>query len=123
MKIAELSTRYPPGPGGVERHVREISTRLALGGDPVGVFTTDLKREFPWQRLDASVPGPRRLDGVTIHRLRAFSLPGELHYPFVRGLEKALARDRPRSSTSTPTARTRLRSRAASRARSRPPSC
>ena len=61
----------------------------------MGVFTTDLKREFPWQRLDASVPRTETLDGVTIHRLRAFSLPGELHYPFVRGLEKALARDHP----------------------------
>ncbi|MCI4357761.1 MAG: glycosyltransferase family 4 protein [Thermoplasmata archaeon] len=95
MKIAELSTRYPPGPGGVERHVREIAVRLAQGGDSVGVYTTELEREYPWRRLDRSVPREEVRDGVSIHRLRAISLPGEFHYPFVRGLATALRRDRP----------------------------
>jgi glycosyltransferase involved in cell wall biosynthesis len=95
VRIAELSTRYPPGPGGVERHVREIATRLAARGDSVGVYTTELYREFPLERLDPSVPREETKDGVRVRRLPVFSLPGELHYPFIRGLERALERDRP----------------------------
>jgi glycosyltransferase involved in cell wall biosynthesis len=95
VKIAELSTRYPPGPGGVERHVREVSVRLAARGHAVDVFTTDLYREYPWQRLAADVPRFETLDGVSIHRLPAWSLPGELHYPFFRRLNAALRASAP----------------------------
>jgi glycosyltransferase involved in cell wall biosynthesis len=95
VKIAELSTRYPPGPGGVERHVREISVRLAARGHRVEAFTTDLYREFPWQPLAPDVPREQVVDGVSVHRLHAWSLPGELHYPFVRGLNGALATSEP----------------------------
>jgi glycosyltransferase involved in cell wall biosynthesis len=96
VKIAELSTRYPPGPGGVERHVREVSVRLAARGHAVEAFTSDLYREFPgMQRLGAEVPREEVVDGVTIHRLPVWSLPGELHYPFFRGLDRALARSAP----------------------------
>lgn len=95
MRIAQLSTRYPPGSGGVERHVAEVSKRLARRGHEVSVYTTDLEREFPLVRLPREVPRTERVDGVTVHRLPAFSLPGELHYPFVRGLRAALRRDRP----------------------------
>lgn len=95
MKIAQLSTRYPPAPGGVERHVGEISRRLVQRGHTVTAYATDLYREFPWQPLPADVHRRERLEGVDVVRLRAWSLPGELHYPFVRGLERAIARDRP----------------------------
>jgi glycosyltransferase involved in cell wall biosynthesis len=95
VKVAQLSTRYPPGPGGVERHVAELATRLGTRGHSVDVYTTDLYREFPMQRLPATVPREERAPFGAIHRLPAWSLPGELHYPFFRGLEKALARDRP----------------------------
>jgi glycosyltransferase involved in cell wall biosynthesis len=90
VKIAELTTRYPPGPGGVERHVREISVRLVRRGHSVDVFTTDLYREYPWQRLGPEVPRSEVVDGVSLHRLPAWSLPSELHYPFFRGLNRAL---------------------------------
>lgn len=96
MKIAELSTRYPPGPGGVERHVREISVRLAARGHRIEAFTSDLYREFPgMQRLGPEVPREQTLDGVIVHRLPVWSLPSELHYPFFRGLDRALARSAP----------------------------
>ncbi len=95
MKVAQLSTRYPPGPGGVERHVAELAPRLAERGHRVDVYTSDLYREFPWQRLPASVPREERTEFGAVHRLRVWSLPGELHYPFFRGLDRALARDRP----------------------------
>ncbi len=95
MKIAELATRYPPGPGGVERHVEEIARRFAVRGDGVTVLTSDLYREFPWQRLAPDVPRTEQRAGVAIRRLPVWSLPGELHYPFFRGLGSALAALRP----------------------------
>jgi len=95
VKIAQLATRYPPGPGGVERHVAEVARRLVARGETVSVYATDLYREFPWQRLDPSVPRTTDEGGIRVQRLRAWSLPGELHYPFVRGLGRALERDAP----------------------------
>jgi len=61
----------------------------------VTAFTTDLYREFPMQRLDASVARRETSDGVRILRLPAWSLPGELHYPFFRGLGRALRAESP----------------------------
>jgi glycogen(starch) synthase len=95
VKVAQLSTRYPPGPGGVERHVAELARRLGARGHTVDVYTSDLYREFPMQRLPATVPREERTPFGAVHRLRVRSLPGELHYPFFRGLDAALARDRP----------------------------
>ena len=95
MKIAQLSTRYPPGPGGVERHVSELATRLGARGHSVGVYSSELYREYPMQRLPSAVPREERTAFGIVHRLPVWSLPGELHYPFFRGLEKALVRDRP----------------------------
>jgi glycosyltransferase involved in cell wall biosynthesis len=95
VRVAQLATRYPPGPGGVERHVHELVPRLAARGHTVDVFTSDLYREFPWQRLAADVPREETLPAGTVHRLPVWSLPGELHYTFFRGLEDALARFRP----------------------------
>ena len=95
MKIAQVSTRYPPGPGGVERHVAEVASRLGTRGHRVDVYTSDLYREFPWQRLGPEVPREETRPFGAVHRLRVRSLPGPLHYPFFRGLGAAFARDRP----------------------------
>lgn len=95
MRIAELSTRYPPGPGGVERHVGELARRLASRGDTVTVLTSDLYREYPFERLAANVPRHETRDGYFIERLPVWTLPGEAHYPFFRGLPSALRRERP----------------------------
>lgn len=95
MKIAQLSTRLPPGPGGVERHVAEISKRMAARGQLVTDYATDLFQEYPWRRLGPEVPRSESVDGVAIRRLPAWSLPGELHYPFFRGLSASLEGDRP----------------------------
>ena len=91
MKLAQLSTRYPPGPGGVERHVREITIRLGALGHHVRVLTSDLYREFPWERLDPRVPRRETTSFGRVERRRAWSLPGGLHYPFVPGISSALA--------------------------------
>jgi glycosyltransferase involved in cell wall biosynthesis len=95
VKIAQVSTRFPPGPGGVERHVAEVASRLGARGHRVDVFTSDLYREFPWQRLGAEVPREETRPFGAVHRLPVRSLPGPLHYPFFHGLEGALARHRP----------------------------
>jgi glycosyltransferase involved in cell wall biosynthesis len=95
VKVAQLSTRYPPGPGGVERHVAEVARRLGARGHSVDVLTSDLYREFPIQRLPPSVPRSERTPFGSVRRLPVWSLPGELHYPFFRGLGAALDAARP----------------------------
>jgi len=95
VKVAQVATRYPPGPGGVERHVAEIAPRLAARGHSVEVFTSDLYREFPWERLPSSVRREEPAPFGQIHRLPVWSMPGELHYTFFRGLDRALAAARP----------------------------
>ncbi|MCI4368873.1 MAG: glycosyltransferase family 4 protein [Thermoplasmata archaeon] len=95
MEIAQLSTRFPPGPGGVERHVYEVAKRLAKRGHKVTVYTSDLYREIPWQKLDPSIPRTLGVEGFTVKRLPVWTLPGELHYPFFRGLDKVLKEDAP----------------------------
>jgi glycosyltransferase involved in cell wall biosynthesis len=95
VKIAQLSTRFPPGPGGVERHVAEITPRLAARGHQVTVYTSDLYSEFPFHRLEPSIPRREVVRGVNVRRIPVFSLPSELHYPFFRGLGAALEEDRP----------------------------
>lgn len=95
MRVAQVATRYPPGPGGVERHVAELSAHLGARGHQVEVYTSELYREFPWQRLPAAVPREERQSFGSVHRLPVWSLPGAAHYTFFRGLGKALARGRP----------------------------
>ena len=95
MALAQLSTRYPPAPGGVERHVEEISRRLVARGQSVTVYTSRLYREFPWQPLPPGFAEPPSPPGLTVRRVPAWSLPGELHYPFFRGLYRQLETDRP----------------------------
>ena len=95
MKVAQLTTRYLPGPGGVERHVAEIAPRLASRGHRVDVYTSDLYREYPLERLPSNVPREEHAPFGEIHRLPVWSFPGELHYLFFRGLEGALDRNRP----------------------------
>jgi len=95
VKVAQVSTRFPPGPGGVERHVAEVALRLPARGHVVDVYTSDLLTEFPWHRLPTSVPREETRPFGRVHRLPVTSMPGPLHYPFFRNLGAALARDRP----------------------------
>ncbi len=95
MRVAQLATRYPPGPGGVERHVAELAAHLGARGHRIDVYTTELYREFPWQRLPPAVPRLESTPFGTVHRLPAWSFPGAAHYTFFRGLPRALDADPP----------------------------
>jgi len=90
VKVAQLSTRFPPAPGGVEQHVAELARRLAARGETVDVLTSDLYREYPLDRLPRTVPRSERTPFGGVRRLPVWSLPGELHYPFFRGMDRAL---------------------------------
>jgi glycosyltransferase involved in cell wall biosynthesis len=95
VRVAQLATRYPPGPGGVERHVAELASTLGRRGHQVEVYTSELYREFPFERLPATVPRDERTGFGEVHRLPVWSLPGAAHYTFFRGLLPALERARP----------------------------
>jgi len=84
LRILEVTERYPPALGGVERHVHRLAEELTRAGAEVEVVTTDLVRDRPFERASFSdadarfpvrrhralevLPGPRGL-GVMSPRL------------------------------------------------------
>jgi glycosyltransferase involved in cell wall biosynthesis len=70
MNVLQVTPRYPPQSGGVETHVREVSTRLADRGHDVTVVTAD-----------AAGTGRRRerRDGVTVRRYRSVAPGNAMH--------------------------------------------
>lgn len=95
-KVLHVPTRYPPAPGGVERHVREVALRQRARGLDARVLSSDLYTEIPWQRLAPEQRGRgAQEEGVPVARHRAFALGGDLHYPFLPGLFFALRREDP----------------------------
>ena len=49
-KVLQLTQRFPPAIGGVERHVERLATELYRAGAHVEVVTTDLARDRPFER-------------------------------------------------------------------------
>lgn len=91
-----VSTRFPPAPGGVERHVREVTARQLARGMAPSVLATDLFTEIPWKRMGSAELSVRASpEGVPVRRRRAWALGGDLHYPFVPGFYFDLRRVRP----------------------------
>lgn len=78
-----VSPGFPPDLGGVERHVHEVSTRLAAAGCEVSVLCTD--------RTGRRIGAAER-DGVRIERVRAW--PAGRDYYMAPGLWAAMARQR-----------------------------
>ncbi len=78
MRILHVIQRYWPYVGGSERHLQEISERLARRGHQVTVFTTDaLDLELFWNPAKARVPVEREIHhGVEIRRFPVRHLPG-----------------------------------------------
>jgi glycosyltransferase involved in cell wall biosynthesis len=66
VKILELTQRYPPAIGGVERHVERLTQELTRAGHRVEVVTTDLGRDRPFARVrirppETSIPVRRHI--------------------------------------------------------------
>jgi glycosyltransferase involved in cell wall biosynthesis len=92
MNILQLCIRFPPGPGGAENHVYNISKELIKRGNDVQVLTSDLYTEVPFVRLEKQVSN---YNGVPVRRFRSYSLKGEMHYVFITSMLRALLREKP----------------------------
>lgn len=90
MRVLVGAIRYPPAPGGAETHAHRIASGLVRRGHEVDVYTSDLYREHPFERLDGPYPV---LDGVRVHRKRAYMCGEALHYPVMPGQLEALRRE------------------------------
>jgi glycosyltransferase involved in cell wall biosynthesis len=90
LRIIQACVRYPPAKGGAETHVHALATRLKQRGHDVVVYTSDLNTEFPMTYLD----GPyAKVDGVPVRRFHATSMPGGLHYVWMRAM-RAMEQDK-----------------------------
>ncbi len=67
MKLLLLTQRFPPALGGVENHVWHLGQGLIAHGDEVEVITTDLRKDIPFERLEAETEN----FSFPVHRLRA----------------------------------------------------
>ena len=70
MNIAFVTHRYPPRTGGVETHVRELTTRLASRGHEVTVLSADAGSDVHRESV---------VDGVRVRRVRSLH-PGDAFY-------------------------------------------
>jgi len=77
MNVLFLIHRYPPAPGGSERYIREVATRLGARGHAATVLTSNLiDVEGFWQRGRRMVPAGVEDDGgVKVVRFRPRVLP------------------------------------------------
>lgn len=79
--------------GGVETHVQRLSGGLVARGHEVEVVASDLRSEFPFEPLRAEERAQDARSPVPIHRFPAATLGGDLHWTFLRGLSRWLARE------------------------------
>lgn len=92
VRVLQACIRYPPALGGVETHVQRLSEGLAARGHDVQVATSTLRSEFPFEHLTAEEMAGDRATRVRVHRFRAATLGGDMHWPWLRGLNAWLAR-------------------------------
>jgi glycosyltransferase involved in cell wall biosynthesis len=76
MHICYVTHRYPPQSGGVETHVRELATRMAVRGHDVTVISADAGGEG--HRREFRTSGDQE-HGVHVRRVRAFAPGGNIH--------------------------------------------
>jgi glycosyltransferase involved in cell wall biosynthesis len=69
-RVLMVSARFPPYTGGIETHIREVTTRLAERGVRVEVLTTD---------RGGSLPQSEWADGYHIRRVRAYPSSRDYH--------------------------------------------
>lgn len=82
MKVLQVTPRYPPHTGGVERHVRAVTERLVDRGHEVEVLTADGGGGLPDE-----------VGGVTVTRCRGVAPGGAYH--FAPGVARAVSRRAP----------------------------
>jgi glycosyltransferase involved in cell wall biosynthesis len=87
LKVLMTAIRYPPAPGGAEDHVHEVVNHLVERGHDVVVYTSDMWKEHPFQRM--SEPHDM-VDGVRVVRKRTFQMTEAIHYPFMPGMNEML---------------------------------
>ena len=80
--------RYPPAPGGAEDQVREVLNHLVERGHEVVVYTSDMWKEHPFERMTEP---DDEVDGVRVVRKRTFQMTSAIHYPFMPGMNELLS--------------------------------
>lgn len=93
MRILQVCVRYPPALGGVETHVQRLSEGLAERGHDVVVATSTLRSEFPFEELSAAERAADARGPVQVQRFPATTLPGDAHWPYLRGLGAWMRRE------------------------------
>ncbi len=78
MRIAYVTSHYPPSRGGIETHVSELARHARLEGHSVDVFTSSFD----------GAPTRECVDGIDIYRLRTWGPTSDLRVPL--GLIRAL---------------------------------
>ncbi len=56
MHVVQVTQRFPPALGGVENHVYNLALGLSAAGVSTEIFTTDLRTDTPFRRLDGGLP-------------------------------------------------------------------
>jgi glycosyltransferase involved in cell wall biosynthesis len=87
MKVLMTAIRYPPAPGGAEDHVHEVVNHLVERGHEVVVYTSDMWKEHPFERMTEPADV---VDGVPVVRKRTFQMTSAIHYPFMPGMNEML---------------------------------
>ena len=90
-RIIQACIRYPPAPGGAETHVQAVSLGLAKQGWDVGVFTSDLYKEIPFQRFTKPEP---LVNGIPVNRFRSYSPGGEFHYVLMPSMVRGFLKEK-----------------------------
>jgi glycosyltransferase involved in cell wall biosynthesis len=88
LKVLMAAIRYPPAPGGAEDHVHEVVNHLVGRGHDVVVYTSDMWKEHPFERMTE----PHDVvDGVKVVRKRTYQMTSAIHYPFMPGMYDLLS--------------------------------
>ncbi len=83
MRVLTAAIRYAPAPGGAEDHVHEVVNHLVQRGHELVVYTSDMWKEHPFERMTE----PHDVvDGVRVVRKRTFQMTKAIHYPFMPGM-------------------------------------
>jgi len=71
LRVLQVSARFLPQVGGVERHIFEVATRFGRAGIDAEVLTTD---------ATGSLPATESVAGIPVQRVRAWPRDRDLHF-------------------------------------------